>query len=345
MKMKVLSILFIPLLLNINIYGDVVFRIVELNTENTFDCYHDEGKNDNEFLPNSPRRWTKNRYYKKITGLCQEIVAIHNNSIPPDIIALTEIENDSVINDIIHHSILNRLDYKYVMTNSEDKRGIDVAMMYQEARFKLLSHHNYKVKYNKHYTKSRDILYASGKLINGDTIHIIVCHLSSKLGGKTAKDNRAQQLLTIKTVKDSICKTTINPKIIITGDFNDVALSRNMSKTLGTKLLDNSISEFDNSALYDMAHNAKGINGSLGNYKYEGEWSTIDHIIVTGNLLNKKCSSHSIYRCQKIFDENFLLEEDYKYIGKKPFRTYNGMKYNGGFSDHLPIYCDFILRQ
>ncbi|MGM0498283.1 MAG: endonuclease, partial [Bacteroidota bacterium] len=37
---------------------------------------------------------------------------------------------------------------------------------------------------------------------------------------------------------------------------------------------------------------------------------------------------------------SFLLEKDEKYIGKKPYRTYVGFKYNGGFSDHLPIILD-----
>lgn len=39
----------------------------------------------------------------------------------------------------------------------------------------------------------------------------------------------------------------------------------------------------------------------------------------------------------------FLLTDDKKYGGKEPFRTYKGMKYQGGFSDHLPIYTDFEL--
>jgi len=38
-----------------------------------------------------------------------------------------------------------------------------------------------------------------------------------------------------------------------------------------------------------------------------------------------------------IFDAPFLLVPDEKYGGMKPFRTYSGPKYLGGYSDHLPV--------
>ena len=44
-----------------------------------------------------------------------------------------------------------------------------------------------------------------------------------------------------------------------------------------------------------------------------------------------------------LIHHEFLLEEDKKHGGDKPYRTYNGMKYQGGFSDHLPIALDLQI--
>jgi len=37
--------------------------------------------------------------------------------------------------------------------------------------------------------------------------------------------------------------------------------------------------------------------------------------------------------------------EDKTYFGLKPFRTYMGPKYEGGYSDHLPVYIDVYVHQ
>jgi hypothetical protein len=68
-----------------------------------------------------------------------------------------------------------------------------------------------------------------------------------------------------------------------------------------------------------------------GTYRYRGKWEILDQFLVSGNVRTKNV---------EILRHPFLLEEDEKYGGDKPFRTYNGMKYQGGFSDHLPIILD-----
>jgi hypothetical protein len=81
-----------------------------------------------------------------------------------------------------------------------------------------------------------------------------------------------------------------------------------------------------------------------GSNKHAGEWGALDQIIVSGNLLNTARRVYTTENDAHFFDADFLLENDKTYLGKQPFRTYLGMKYQEGFSDHLPVYATFYLN-
>ena len=83
-----------------------VFKVVELNCENLFDCQHDSLKDDYEFLPESNRHWTWSRYWQHLNRTAQTILACAGEGNLPDIVALTEVENDSVLFDLTHRSLL-----------------------------------------------------------------------------------------------------------------------------------------------------------------------------------------------------------------------------------------------
>ena len=111
-----------------------LFTFVELNCENLFDCRHDSLKNDTEFLPEGSYRWTPTRYWQKLNRVGQTIISCgepqiseqpNGDSNPqswqlPDLVALCEVENDSVIHDLTKRSLLRNARYEYVMTNSPD---------------------------------------------------------------------------------------------------------------------------------------------------------------------------------------------------------------------------------
>jgi hypothetical protein len=79
-----------------------------------------------------------------------------------------------------------------------------------------------------------------------------------------------------------------------------------------------------------------------GTLKYQGNWNIFDQIIVSGAMISDKIVAKDGYR---IYVNPFLLEQDEAYNGVKPYRTYAGFKYTGGFSDHLPVFLDVYLRQ
>ena len=59
-----------------------------------------------------------------------------------------------------------------------------------------------------------------------------------------------------------------------------------------------------------------------GTYRYRGEWGVLDQLIVSGFLLQGHDSMRTSYDKAQILKYPFLLEEDEKYGGNIPSRTY-----------------------
>ena len=293
---------------------------MELNCENLFDTRHDSLKNDLEFLPDGNYKWTPYRYWAKLNHLGQEIVA-QSNPIP-DFVAMCEVENDSVMFDLTRRSLLRNAGYEYVMTSSPDERGIDVALLYQPASFALLHSHSIRIKPLPDTRPTRDILYASGLIITGDTLHVFVVHAPSRRGGELAsRPYRLHVASQLAEAVDSVYAISRDAKIIIAGDFNDYADSPALQHLYEHHLI-------------NITADAKGSHGAKATYRWHGEWRSLDQILCSPSLAARKQSS-------VIGDLPFLLEDDEKYGGKKPYRTYLGPRYLGGYSDHLPLVVQF----
>lgn len=302
------------------------FRVMFYNVENLFDTKDDTLKNDNEFLPDAMRRWNYHRYKNKLNHIAKVIIASGNEYVP-DLVGLCEVENDTCLRDLVKYSPLREADYRYVMTNSPDERGIDVALLYQRSTFKLIDKKSIHVPVEKlKRSPTREILHVAGKIISGDTLDILVCHFPSRSGGN--KKTESYRLLAshiLQNTIDSLKKVRTIPYLIVMGDFND-----------GPQSL--SVSRLNKIGLYNMMENKKE-----GTYRYRGHWEILDQILVSKNLLNNKGRIHTSEEKAKIIRYPYLLEEDDKYGGDKPYRTYNGIKYQGGYSDHLPVYVDILL--
>lgn len=299
---------------------------VELNCENLFDCRHDSQKQDTEFLPESPRRWKPWRYWQKLNNIAKELVACGEDSAGyrlPDIVALCEVENDSVMRDLTKRSLLRNACYEYIMTDSPDERGLDVALMYSPFAFSPISTRSIRIFPPQGNDATRDVLYVSGRVVNDDTLHVFVVHAPSRYSGKSKSEAfRMAVAKQVIQVVDSIRSQCASPKIIVAGDFNDSQYDAS------TELL------YRNGLINIMA-DAKGCNGAKGTYCYKGKWESIDHVLVSTQLLPNVQS-------KRIFDAPFLLEEDNKYGGIKPRRTYSGYRFSSeGFSDHLPLVVRF----
>ena len=290
---------------------------VELNCENMFDTRHDEGKQDMEFTPDALRHWTGRRYWRKLDSIAQELLSCSDNSIP-DLIALCEVENDSVLHDLTNRSLLRNANYDYIMTSSPDVRGINVALLYSPFSFMPIHSQSIRILPVEGMRPTRDILYVCGQVVTGDTLHVYVVHAPSRYGGERYSRPFRQ------AVADALCQSldslrAVSPDahVIVAGDFNDEADSPVMKHICQHQL-------------HNLTKGAHGLNGVRGTYRYKGKWGSIDHILGSPSIYNKV---DSVY----IHAPKFLLEKERFYGGLRPRRTYNGMLYQPGYSDHLPL--------
>jgi endonuclease/exonuclease/phosphatase family metal-dependent hydrolase len=310
-------------------------RIMFYNVENFFDIYDDSITDDNGFLPDGLMRWNLDRYNKKTNSLYKTILAAGEWE-PPAIIAFCEIENRKVLEDLIFGTYLSKYNYSIIHEESPDRRGIDVCLIYRK---KLANVILYRYWIPKDITRkefnSRSVLYTK-ILIGSDTIHLIVNHWPSRRGGVLAGENYRQRIASMVREKvDSLFELTRSEaRIIILGDFNstpdDEAIKSLVWSADTCKELINMSERLDN-------------NGS-GTYRYNGTWEMIDQVIVSRKLLVCREGLCTEPNMIKIFKPDFLLKKDPKYPGKSPFSTYRGYKYQGGFSDHLPVLIDLKFR-
>ncbi|MDR0507350.1 MAG: endonuclease [Dysgonamonadaceae bacterium] len=331
-----LCMLFLPA------YGETPFRVMFYNTENFFDTEHDANKNDREFTPQGARSWTNKRYYAKVNNIAKVITAIGEWDTPV-LIGMCEVENDKVMRDLTLSSPLKKMEYRYILTESDDRRGIDVALLYQRDRFKYLYHDciNINFPYNRR-KKTRDVLHVAGQVITGDTLDVFVCHFPSRRGGELESEPDRIYVASVVRIKvDSLMQSRKNANILIMGDFNDEPLNKSISKTLNAKPVTDKANKND---LYNLFISVQNKNG-IGSYKFGRQWNFLDQIIVSGNLLNPNNRFHILPETATIFQKPFLMTEDKSYGGKRPKKSFHGRKYEGGYSDHLPVYADFYIKK
>lgn len=292
------------------IFAEDSLTIISYNVENLFDYKHDTLKNDSSFLPEGMHHWTYYRYQTKLDRIAQVIVNISSFE-SAALVGLCEVENARCLHDLCYK--LKRFNYKYIHYESADERGIDVALLYDSTKVKILNSKPLRVPLKEDLT--RDILYVEALLTTSDTLHTMICHLPSKLGGATATDwkrQTAKQL--IQQQVDSILLFQPNARIVVMGDMNNDPI--------------NDLQHLDNLMI---SHNRVG----KGTHKYQGIWSCLDQFYVSYSLKDIAQAT--------IFAPNWLLEEDTKYLDYQPKRTYVGFRYHDGYSDHLPVVLRFRL--
>lgn len=305
--------------------GKQQFSILFYNLENLYDTIDDPMKNDEDFLPSSPKQWNTFAYYNKLNNISKVIIASgawHT----PDIIGVAEVENKTCLLDLTRKTVLSRKPYEIVHHNSPDRRGIDVALLYNPRTFTVQHSQPFSVFFDKStVSTTRDVLYVKGCIKEtNDSLHVFVCHFPSRLGGKTASDaKRAAAARVVRSVIDSIQARNTDARIVIMGDFNDSPVDASMAKVLhvNTAYNDTCVRCFTN--ILDRQ--------AAGTHCYKNEWSFLDQTIVSNALVR----NYSIMSCVQQHD--FLLETNRKTGTKTPKRSYKGTFYTKGYSDHLPV--------
>ena len=303
------------------------YTIAFYNLENLFDTKNDPKTLDDDFTPKGKNHWNLFRYKRKLKKLGSVMVQLGTEKSfhSPAIIGVVEVENETVLIDLVNTNNLKNEHYGIVHYDSPDERGIDVALLYKKELFELLHSETFALYLNskngeRDYT--RDVLMVKGNL-NGELVYILVNHWPSRRSGLGFTDEkRIKAAELVSEITQKIYTETEDAKIIIMGDFNDDPTSKSVKKYLV------------NDTFYNpMERLIANGNGTLS---YKRTWHLFDQIIFSKNFISVKEDKHS-FKYAEVFDKTFLKEWKGKYKGN-PFRTYIGKWYQGGFSDHFPVY-------
>lgn len=303
------------------------------NLENLFDALLDETTLDRDFTPQGARKWTPRRYSRKLHNLAKTISKIGREETgePPIIIGVAEVEKGTILQELLITEPLNEFNYGYVHYESPDERGIDTALIYNRDSFKVMRSTPIPLTVSSPdgvRDTTRDILYVQG-LLNGEMLHVFVNHWPSRRAGNHETDyKRIEAANTIISYMAYLEEEFKDPNYVVMGDFNDGPSATSIQTLLRTKKLFNPMQTL--------------FSRSRGSVNYRRSWNLFDQIMVSHNFLKYKKGSHSFSHAD-IFDEAFLREPKGRYKGR-PFRTYVGEKYTGGYSDHFPVYLQLQLN-
>jgi len=330
--------------------GSKSYVIGFYNCENLFDTYHDEGKNDYQFLPDGQNQWTEARYEKKLHNLATVIKAMkEDNGIWHTILGVSEVENRHCLEDLVTQPEIAEANYQIVHYDGPDRRGIDCAVLYDPKNFKLIDSESIPFTFaptsldfsawtqeEMDDFKTRDILMVRGT-IDGEMFAVFVAHLPSRLGGKGA-DLRPRGAEIIQARANELEKEFPGIRIVVMGDMNDNPTDPSMTQYLKGK---ETIEEVADGEFFSPFLSM--MKAGYGSLAYQYQWSIFDVIMVNkqlatapdGGLKILQINSKGFYG--RIFKKDWMITQTGQYKGQ-PFRTFSQGAFMGGYSDHYPTY-------
>ena len=320
------------------------------NLENLFDTYHDEGKNDYEYLPDGGNEWTEAKYAKKLQNMARVIAAMkEDNGAWHAVLGVSEVENRHVLDDLVNEPAIADAGYQIVHYDSPDRRGVDCALFYRPEIFKYITSEAIPFTFEpsridwsewtqeeKDAFKTRDVLMVRGT-IDGEMFAFLVCHLPSRLGGKGA-DLRPRGAEIAYQRAMELQKEFPGIKIVVMGDMNDNPGDVSMTEFLRGK---ETIAETTDEDFFDPFLSM--IKAGYSSLYYRGEGNIFDIVMVNNALANAPAGTFAIQPIIKnkyygrVFSKPFMTNQSGQYKGT-PFRTFSGGAFIGGYSDHYPTY-------
>ncbi|WP_264531908.1 endonuclease/exonuclease/phosphatase family protein [Flavobacterium sp. N502540] len=335
-----------------------IHTIAFYNFENLFDTNDDVNTNDDEWTPNGTQHWTTEKYEQKLKNLSRVLSEIGrpDNSNAPVLIGGAEIENRTVLEDLVKQPNLLPFDYGIIHFDSPDKRGIDVALLYQRKYFRPTSYSNIPLRIylkknadkeeevqqpeddieikndNKNRVFTRDQLLISG-FLEGEEIHIIVNHWPSRSGGEKVSSIFREAAGSLnRRIIDSLQQINPNAKVVTMGDLNDGPFNKSVKTVLGAKTKKSEVEEF---GLFNPF--AGMLHKGLGTIAFRDSWDIFDQIIITKSLMQSDFSTFNFWKAG-IFNKSFLIQSSGTYKGYPLRHSLTEV----GFSDHFPVYIYLV---
>ena len=320
------------------------FGVAFYNLENLFDTINNNGKYDLEFSPAGSRQWDGKKYWSKINNLAYTIsqMATKTTPIGPAVIGVSEIENKTVLEDLVKADAIKDWNLGIVHHDSPDARGVDVSLLYNPKLFRVLKVENYKLEIPElPKFRTRDQMCVIGLMGNQATgysrVAVIVNHWPSRRGGEAESSYLREAAAALsKKIADDLYTQDPNIGVIVMGDLNDDPHNKSVSQVLGAvKKIDNTKPGGFFNPFWEK------LDKGYGSYIYRGSWDLFDQIIINSNLVDGK--SGLKYIGADVINKSFLLQQDGQYKGY-PLRTYSGGIWTNGFSDHLPTEI-FLVKE
>lgn len=330
--------------------AQTVCRVACWNVENLFDTYNDTLTADDAFIPQGSQHWTEQRLRRKINGIYKTLMAMGGTASAfnsskglnmPVVVGMVEVENAAVLRRLCNGTPLRNYGYQYLHYDSPDARGIDCALLYRPDRYQVVSSKAVRALPHDTTFRSRDFLLVTGVLDNSDTLVLIVNHWPSKRGGAAADYHRMGVARQLYTMIDTLTANHPNATVLAMGDFNSEPHEPPLTQVMG---------------FADSLRNSRGwyhlatlLPHSSGTYCYQHQWTLIDLMVLAGNCSltstnatpSQSATATALHTDgMHIFAPSFMLQTDSRALHQQPSRTYLGMRYIGGYSDHLPIYID-----
>ena len=318
------------------------------NLENLFDTYHDEGKNDYEYLPDGANQWTEAKYAKKLKNMATVIRAMkEENKAWHAILGVSEIENRHVLEDLVSQPEIAEANYQIVHYDGPDRRGVDVALLYRPELFRVLESRSIPFDFNSGLDfgmsqeemdafRTRDILMVRG-MLGDEMFAFFVAHLPSRLGDKSsALRSRGGEIM--YQVSQQLMAQYPGIKIAAMGDMNDNPTDDSMAIYMHgkEKLSDVGPADFFSPFL-------SMLKAGYSSLFYRGGGNIYDIIVVNSTLAKAPKGTLQIQPIVKkkyygrVFHQPFMTQQDGQYAGQ-PFRTFSNGAFIGGYSDHYPTY-------
>lgn len=312
------------------------YGVAFYNLENLFDTINNNGKYDLEFSPKGSYRWDGKKYWSKIKNIGYSISQMTTRTTPdgPAVIGVSEIENITVLQDLVKDPQIKDRNYGIIHHDSPDRRGVDVGLLYNPKFFRPLRTTNHVLAIDSMpWFKTRDQMCVVGLLGNKVTgysrVAVIVNHWPSRRGGeKQSSYLREAAARLTRSIADSLYK--IDPKIgvIVMGDLNDDPHNKSVAETLGAvKNIEKTVAGGFFNPFWEK------LDKGIGSYIYRGGWDLFDQIIVNKNIVDGACGVK--YYGAEVLNKPFLLQQDGQYKGY-PLRTFSSGAWTNGYSDHLP---------
>lgn len=293
---------------------------------------------ENLFLPDPPsihkldptpsglRNWNQRRYQHKIEKLAKVFQLVkEEKGVLPLFIGLAEVASEKCLQDLLAH---NDLAHKYgiVHYDSLDERGVDTALLYDRSKVKILESEAISFVFEKDYPShepfdtTRDVLYCKLNY-NEEVIHVFVLHLPSK----REKDiNKPKRDFILKSLKERILSQFADETVVVCGDFNENPTSEMIVQWAQNdeekEWLKNPFVELFLRKRYSTYHHKDGL--------------LFDQMLLSPNFFGS--DAFLVFQEACVFSPEVIKNKDKRFHGR-PFRTYSGSRYLGGYSDHFPV--------